>query len=50
MIGAPALERRWTVKAGSLSGAEQQTQAMARALIQNPIVLLVDDMSMASRY
>jgi branched-chain amino acid transport system ATP-binding protein len=42
----PALERRWTLRAGSLSGGEQQMLAMARAIIQEPKVLLVDEMSM----
>ena len=42
----PALEKRWHLQAASLSGGEQQMLAMARALIQQPKVLLVDEMSM----
>ena len=42
----PALEKRWHVRAGALSGGEQQMLAMARALIQQPKVLLVDELSM----
>jgi branched-chain amino acid transport system ATP-binding protein len=41
----PALEKRWRVPAGALSGGEQQMLAMARALIQQPKVILVDEPS-----
>jgi branched-chain amino acid transport system ATP-binding protein len=42
----PALKSRAKVRTGMLSGGEQQMLAVARALVQSPRVLMIDEMSM----
>jgi ABC-type branched-subunit amino acid transport system ATPase component/transposase len=42
----PALEKRLTVPAGSLSGGEQQMVVLAQALVSQPKYILIDELSL----
>ena len=46
MAAFPNLEKRLHSKAGTLSGGEQQATAIGRALMSNPDVLLLDEVSL----
>ena len=41
----PILKERWSQKAGTLSGAEQQMLTIARGLVAKPKLLMLDEIS-----
>jgi len=42
----PRLKERWAQSAGTMSGGEQQMLALARAMLPNPRLLMVDELSL----
>ena len=42
----PILRERWAVKAGNLSGGQQQMLTLAQALIAKPKLLMIDELSL----
>jgi branched-chain amino acid transport system ATP-binding protein len=42
----PALRKRLSVRAGALSGGEQQMLVIARGLVTSPKILMIDELSM----
>ncbi len=42
----PRLKERWNQAAGTMSGGEQQMLALSRALLPNPRLLMVDELSL----
>jgi branched-chain amino acid transport system ATP-binding protein len=42
----PRLKERSAQKAGTMSGGEQQMLAVARGIMANPIVLMIDELSL----
>ena len=42
----PRLKERWSQAAGTMSGGEQQMLALSRALLPNPRLLMIDELSL----